>query len=149
MNSIPKHSLQRRRSAKRDAILKLMRSERLDHPTANDVYLAIRKTYPNISLGTVYRNLNEMSGDGSILKISSPHAPDRFDHTIEPHLHFVCSHCGRICDLHFNSLFFSMKKALESEGFEIENFSITITGACPNCTSQLSRKEKNEHTKRH
>ena len=80
MNSIPKHSLQRRRSAKRDAILKLLRSERLDHPTANDVYLAIRKTYPNISLGTVYRNLNDMSEDGSILKISSPHAPDRFDH---------------------------------------------------------------------
>ncbi len=142
MNSIPKHSLQRRRSAKRDAILKLLRSERLDHPTANDVYLAIRKTYPNISLGTVYRNLNDMSEDGSILKISSPHVPDRFDHTIEPHLHFVCSHCGSLCDLHLSSPVAYIKNALESEGFQIGKISITITGACPNCASEPSRKGK-------
>ena len=71
-----------------------------------------------------------------------PHAPDRFDHTIEPHLHFVCSHCGNLCDLHLSSPVAYIKNALESEGFQIGKISITITGACPNCASEPSRKEK-------
>lgn len=136
MKLSPPQTLKRRRSVKRNAILQLLRSEKLDHPTANDVYMSIRKTYPNISLGTVYRNLNEMAEDGNILKISSPHAPDRFDHTTEPHLHFVCSHCGGLCDLHFNTPIASMRNALESQGFRVDNISITITGACPNCASE-------------
>lgn len=72
--------------------------KRLDHPTAAQVYEEIRKVYPQISLGTVYRNLNIMAEDGEIMRLPFSGAPDHFDQNPEEHYHIVCSRCGRIFD---------------------------------------------------
>ena len=63
---------------------------RRDHPTADHVYLTIREVYPNISLGTVYRNLNLLVELGEARKLSFGYGPDRFDGDLTPHYHFVC-----------------------------------------------------------
>ena len=70
----------------------------LDHPTATQVYEHIRKDYPQISLGTVYRNLGAMSDEGEVLRLSFANAPDRFDINTQEHFHAACSRCGRIFD---------------------------------------------------
>lgn len=74
-------------------------AETKEHPTADTVYLHVKKQFPNISLGTVYRNLNLLTDLGEVVKISTPNGGDRFDGHPEPHNHFLCTKCGRLLDL--------------------------------------------------
>ena len=69
------------------------------HPTADTVYLHIKEEFPNISLGTVYRNLNLLADIGEALRIPTPDGGDRFDGRCEPHYHVVCTNCGNVFDL--------------------------------------------------
>lgn len=71
---------------------------REDHPTADMVYTSIRREFPNISLGTVYRNLSLLVELGEIQKITTDGA-DRFDAKTVPHNHFICRSCGRVMDV--------------------------------------------------
>ena len=73
---------------------------RKDHPTADALYTSIREEFPNISLGTVYRNLNLLVELGEIQKFSCVDGTDHFDYITSPHYHFVCRHCGKIIDIH-------------------------------------------------
>ena len=72
---------------------------RHDHPTADALYASIREEFPNISLGTVYRNLNLLADIGEAVKIATPDGGDRFDGRTEPHYHVVCTSCGNVFDL--------------------------------------------------
>lgn len=85
-------------SRQREAIKNYL-AGRKDHPTADMVYTAIREVYPNISLGTVYRNLTLLAKQGEISKISCGENSDRFDIRTDPHYHFICETCGRVEDL--------------------------------------------------
>lgn len=85
-------------SRQREAIKNYLEG-RKDHPTADMVYTAIREVYPNISLGTVYRNLTLLAKQGEISKISCGETSDRFDIRTDPHYHFICEKCGRVEDL--------------------------------------------------
>ena len=58
------------------------------HPTADTVYLNVKQEFPNISLGTVYRNLNLLAEIDDAIKISTPNGGDRFDGRTMPHYHF-------------------------------------------------------------
>ncbi len=86
----------KRYSRQREAILKNLQC-RTDHPSADMVYESIRSEIPNISLGTVYRNLNTLSENGSILRFSVE-GKERFDGNVTPHIHFICNGCGAIHD---------------------------------------------------
>ena len=88
-------------SRQRESIKELLQA-REDHPTADMVYESVRQIYPNISLGTVYRNLSLLVSIGEIAKISTPEGADRFDTRTEPHNHFICTKC-RLSDI-FSSL---------------------------------------------
>jgi Fe2+ or Zn2+ uptake regulation protein len=69
------------------------------HPTAEEVYQAARKSMPNISLGTVYRNLRQLSAEGRIREVQFGSAPDRFDGMLDIHEHFICIACGSVSDI--------------------------------------------------
>lgn len=79
--------------------IKMFLMQRTDHPTANVIYQELRKEYPNISLGTVYRNLNLMCSRGEIRKISCGDDSDRFDGISVPHYHHICTKCGAVHDI--------------------------------------------------
>ena len=66
------------------------------HPTADMVYLHVKEEFPNISLGTVYRNLNLLADIGEITKIPTPDGGDRFDGRTDSHYHVICSGCGNV-----------------------------------------------------
>ncbi len=85
-------------SRQREAIKNYL-MDRTDHPTADMVYTAIREVYPNISLGTVYRNLTLLEQQGEIIKISCGENSDRFDARTTTHYHFICEECGCVDDL--------------------------------------------------
>ena len=79
-------------SRQREAIKNFLMT-RKDHPTADMVYSNIRQEFPNISLGTVYRNLTLLSDIGEIQRLHFSDGVDHFDADISPHYHFVCQNC--------------------------------------------------------
>lgn len=87
-----------KRSRQRDAILTYLNT-RTDHPTADMVYTALQETIPNISLGTIYRNLSQLADRGMILRISCDGKADHFDAITMPHPHFFCNQCGCVEDI--------------------------------------------------
>ena len=106
---------------------------RYDHPTAETVYLNIRREFPNISLGTVYRNLNLLAEIGEIQKLSPGIGPDRFDGNPAPHYHFICRHCGCVMDLTVSGLdHINILAGQDFEG-EIEGHITYFYGTCPSC----------------
>lgn len=88
-------------SKQRELILQYVRSVK-SHPTAEKVYKHIRMENPNISLGTVYRNLDFLSDLGSIKRIGISEGKDRFDGDVTSHYHAICVKCGSIDDIHIN-----------------------------------------------
>ena len=105
---------------------------RTDHPTAEAVYTSVRKDYPNISLGTVYRNLSLLTDLGEVLKITTDGA-DRFDARITPHHHFACRQCGRVMDI-----MIPVEDPVQSvnarwDGGEIEECRMLFYGICSEC----------------
>ena len=90
-------------SRQRDAILEYLHSTK-SHPTAETVYENVRESIPNISLGTVYRNLNMLADAGDILRLSCGGTSDRYDGNPEQHYHFLCRECGNVSDLEMEGL---------------------------------------------
>ena len=85
-------------SRQRESIKEFLMT-RTDHPTADTVYHQLRKIYPNISLGTVYRNLALLADIGEIQKICTGDGADRFDGQVRPHYHVICTRCHQVMDL--------------------------------------------------
>ncbi len=108
---------------------------RKDHPTAETVYLNVRETYPHISLGTVYRNLTLLSDMGDIQKLHLGDGLDHFDSDIHPHDHFLCTECGAVLDIDFQSDDdFNMDERANSTFDGMITGHITyFHGICPEC----------------
>ena len=90
-------------SRQRESIKEFLRS-RTDHPTADTVYENLRQIYPNISLGTVYRNLGVLEENGQLMRIPMDNGSDRFDPNVVPHYHFLCRKCGCLQDVPMTAL---------------------------------------------
>lgn len=104
-----------------------------EHPTADMVYQNLRIIYPNISLGTVYRNLNLLSEQGEILKLSCGNGSDHFDATTTPHYHFLCRKCNQVFDLEMNDINHINIIAGANFDGEIEGHNTFFYGKCGNC----------------
>lgn len=90
-------------SRQREAIKNFLMT-RKDHPTADIVYSSVRNEFPNISLGTVYRNLTLLADLGEIARLRVGDGVDHFDYDTSPHYHFVCTKCGSVIDLDMDTL---------------------------------------------
>lgn len=126
-----------KKSRQREAVLQCVLSRR-DHPTADAVYMEVRKDFPNISLGTVYRNLSLLTDLGKIKRISGEDRTDRFDGDVKPHSHFICDVCGQLYDLpYYPDDSFLQERNREFAG-EITDCSIIFRGICPDCREHQS-----------
>ena len=92
-----------RYSKQREAIKDYLKSVTC-HPTADTVYLNIQKTFPNISLGTVYRNLNFLVEHGEAIQIDCGDGFVHFDGNPIPHNHFFCRSCKSLLDIKMDSI---------------------------------------------
>lgn len=122
-------------SRQRESIKNFLEN-RYDHPTAETVYANIRQEYPNISLGTVYRNLALLSELGEIQKISTGIGPDRFDGNPRSHYHFFCRKCGSVLDLKMENIDHINTIAGASFDGTIEGHITHFYGLCPECTKK-------------
>ncbi len=125
-------------SRQRDAIVAFLKN-RTDHPTADTVYQEIRNTIPNISLGTVYRNLSLLSERGEILRLTCDGKIDRFDADTHPHYHFICKNCGCVQDIDFP--YSEQIDQLADSAFDgtIIHHTLLFEGYCKNCIKGKSK----------
>lgn len=119
-------------SRQRESIKEFLR-HRHDHPTADTVYLNIKKIYPNISLGTVYRNLALLTDIGEITKFTTGDGADRFDGKTTPHNHFLCTSCHEIYDLEMEDISHINQIAGKNFAGRIEGHTTQFYGTCDTC----------------
>lgn len=117
---------------------------RLDHPTADTIYTNIRRSYPNISLGTVYRNLSLLESLGEVRKISCGDGAERFDPNTELHYHFVCRRCGRVEDIPMMPLMELETMAADVFEGSIESHTAMFYGICGDCQKMEKPLDKQQ-----
>ena len=117
-------------SKQREAILTVL-SQTDTHPTANWIYEKVRETLPNISLGTVYRNLAQLSQSGEILSLHVADGFEHFDFVTAPHAHLHCKKCGAIIDAKLDIE--PLSKLSNDLGFTPQNTIYVVYGICKNC----------------
>ena len=106
---------------------------RKDHPTADVVYSNVRQEYPNISLGTVYRNLTQLADIGEIQRLRVGNGVDHFDADISDHNHFICTSCKQVIDLTMDSIHSIVETAGEHFDGKIEGHVTYFYGLCADC----------------
>ncbi|WP_411336881.1 transcriptional repressor [Ruminococcus gauvreauii] len=124
-------------SRQRESIKEFLAS-RKDHPNADTVYENIRQIYPNISLGTVYRNLALLESIGEIMKITTGDGADRYDGNVKPHHHFICTRCHSVIDLDMENIDYIKEAASKNFNGSIDNYIAHFYGLCENCSASPS-----------
>ena len=119
-------------SKKREMILEFVKSSP-EHYTADFIYSQLKKDHPELSLGTVYRNLTQLVENGLIRKISLKDKADVFDRNLEEHGHLLCSMCGSIYDIDIMPLEEAVKEISTKENISINLSGVTFHGICSNC----------------
>lgn len=122
-------------SKQRDSIMEFL-TGRKDHPTADMVYMGVRESFPNISLGTVYRNLTLLADIGEIARIRVGDGVDHFDADTSPHYHFICNECGGVSDLEMKNIDGLTEIAGKNFGGMIEGHVTYFYGRCEKCCKQ-------------
>lgn len=121
-------------SKQRELILKTVLSSN-EHLTADNIYDRLKESNPNLSLGTVYRNLTQLEEHGYIKKINIPGDPVRFDGNTEEHHHFICEKCGKIFDIEDEKIEY-VDKLSETKGFKVNSMYLILRGVCDECSSE-------------
>lgn len=130
-------------SKQREALIALLRSTR-SHPPADWLYQELRKEFPRISLGTVYRNLALLTQTGKILRLDVGSGTEHFDGFTHEHYHFVCTACHCILDLDLPDLSALDTFAENTLGAKVEEHSLIFHGLCKHCQQgEDPEKEKN------
>ncbi|MBE9501051.1 MAG: transcriptional repressor [Dehalococcoidia bacterium] len=123
-----------RKSKQKEAILRVLKST-TSHPTADWVYEQVRKEIPNISLGTVYRNLKLLKQEGEILELDLASTQSRFDGNQQSHYHFRCEQCGRIFDVDEPVDKEIDERVAQKTGFKVSHHRLEFRGLCKDCQS--------------
>jgi Fur family peroxide stress response transcriptional regulator len=127
----------RKYSKQREAIKEFLMT-RKDHPTADVIYRNVRSQNPNISLGTVYRNLTLLAGEGEINRLNVGDGIDHFDADTSPHYHFVCMECGSVIDLEMDSIESITSAAAANFEGQIIGHRTYFYGMCGKCIKSRS-----------
>jgi Fur family peroxide stress response transcriptional regulator len=124
-----------RHSRQRERILELLRDSQA-HPTANWLFDRLRKEFPRLSIGTVYRNIGILIEQGHLSRLAFGNTFDRLDANMRPHYHFLCDQCDAIIDLDL-----PIDRTLdtwlgEAKGFVVRRHDLEFRGLCPRCAPQ-------------
>jgi len=102
------------------------------HPTAEMIYQRLKPANPNLSLGTVYRNLNTLTQEGRLVRMSFQ--VDRYDARTGPHAHFLCRTCGGVFDVELPYDDAMDRAASGADGqFQVERHDLIFYGLCAAC----------------
>lgn len=120
-------------SEKREAIYNIIRNTKT-HPSAEWVYNKIKVQYPNISLGTVYRNMAMFAEQGLVKSVGTINGRERFDANTLPHPHFICRECDAVIDLEYMPYDHEVDKYVEmNTGYSVKSHEMFFYGKCRKC----------------
>ena len=117
----------------RSAVLALLH-DNTRHPTAEEIYQALRERYPALSRATVYNTLDLLKQHGLIQEITIERTKAHYDYNTEPHHHFLCRHCGRIYDVVLEKV--PLEREGRLDGHKIEEIRLYMTGSCAACPQE-------------
>lgn len=121
-----------RKTKQRQVILEALGRTK-KHPTADKVYEMARNEIPDISLGTVYRNLEVLSGAGLIQRLDPGTGQKKYDGNTDPHHHMVCDVCGSVEDVPDDiNLEISYDSSAVKE-FSVKGYIFYLKGICLEC----------------
>ena len=125
---------------KRDAILTCLRQTTV-HPSAEWIFTQLKPEIPDLSMGTVYRNLTLFKEQGVIASVGTVKGVERFDGNTDPHVHFLCTQCGAVVDLTGLAVPEELNKAAATEtGGQVGTCQLTFTGVCEECLRNNSEE---------
>ena len=125
-----------RYSHQREAIYSYLVANKA-HPTAETIYTALREQIPDLSLGTVYRNLKLLEDMGKVRRISILQGSDRYDAVCCDHVHFICQNCGELQDLEGIDPQQLLNDLPVDHRYQPFHLDLTLTGLCPRCTQSV------------
>ena len=126
---------------KRDAILTCLRQTTV-HPSAEWIFTQLKPEIPDLSMGTVYRNLTLFKEQGVIASVGTVKGVERFDGNTDPHVHFFCTECGAVVDLTGLTVPEELNKAAATEtGGQVGTCQLTFTGVCLECLNNSKTEE--------
>ncbi len=135
-----------RMTNQRRVILEELRNSK-EHLSADELYMKVKKKLPNVSISTIYRNLEELAEQGLIRKLGPQSIQKRFDANIQPHFHIRCVKCGRIDDVPF-SMVSEVSQAIRKTtamvekitGYDVLGYHLEFLGICPECRKKEEKK---------
>ena len=119
-------------TSQRKAVLEAL-AESEGHPSAEDVYLLVKRKNPRVALGTVYQALSVLEEIGVVGAKRWSESPTRYDLNTGPHLDIRCTRCGEVSEVPgvaFGDLERSIKEATP---YEVTRATVVVEGLCPAC----------------
>jgi Fur family peroxide stress response transcriptional regulator len=113
-----------------------------EHPSAEQIHRAVRRKLPDLSLATVYKNLEALQRIGAVSDVNPLHETGRYEAALpgtgagKPHHHIVCVVCKKVCDLHDTSL--DGLSVADTQGFRVHALKVQVEGICPGCAGRRS-----------
>ncbi|MDX9754723.1 MAG: transcriptional repressor [bacterium] len=124
--------MKRNSSIRREKIAEALGRTR-SHPTAEWIYDQVKQEIPDLSLGTVYRNLKILVEEGRARVIHAEDGKDHFDAHVEAHHHLICKQCGKVVD-YYTSEETGLAQRIETDtGFLIDSDGLKLSGFCKDC----------------
>jgi len=124
-----------RKSKQRQRTLEILQSTEM-HPTATWIYDQLKEDYASLSLGNVYRNLNILVEQGSILELKFGSTFNRYCANIKPHYHFICEKCSAIKDLDLPPSHELNERVEKMTNYKVLNHRLEFFGLCDNCNGE-------------
>lgn len=119
-------------TSQRRAVLEAL-GEAQGHPSAEDVYLIVKKKNPRVALGTVYQALSVLEEVGVVGSKHWSESPTRYDLNTEPHLDIRCQRCGEVSEIPGVEIGDLEAQIQENTVYEVKNTTLVIEGFCPGC----------------
>lgn len=127
-----------RKSKKRDAIFEVLRGTK-SHPTAEWIYARLKDEIPDLSLGTVYRNLALFKAENQAVCVATVNGQERFDGCTTPHAHFICRLCGEVSDVEAPAV-----PSPPDIGGTVDSYQLNYYGTCRNCEIRAQAQSEKE-----
>jgi len=119
-------------TSQRRAVLEALKDFQ-GHPSAEEVYLVVKKRNPKVALGTVYQALSVLEEIGLIEAKHWSESPVRYDLNTDPHYDIRCTRCGEVAEIPGVEFEDFAARIRENTPYEVTHASLVIQGVCPDC----------------
>lgn len=121
-----------KKSKQRERILEILKGT-YTHPSADWIYEQLKQEFPNLSMGTVYRNLAILVEQDLVRKIDFGSTFDRYDANTDEHYHFICERCGSIDDINIPVDSSIQKMVSQLKEYQVKRHRVELYGLCGEC----------------